>query len=159
MVLKVRQALDYLFIQCTSIGALDNADGRRFNAVLLVATWLFAIFLTILAAISFWLYDFMGPIRQWAQGFSGPKVPGLAVALAIGAPALTLSMKIGQRSVGRIAPRATFRKSLVIGVWYMAVLMSILLNLNRYGALVALGLHLVFLAWIISASKQVEAQG
>ena len=61
--------------------------------------------------------------------------------------------------VGRIAPRATFRKSLAIGVWYMAVLMSILLSLNRYGALVALGLHLVFLAWIIFASEQVEAQG
>ncbi|PXV58787.1 hypothetical protein SAMN04487785_10432 [Dyella jiangningensis] len=159
MLLKVRRALDYLFIQCTSIGAFDNADGRRFKAVLLVATWLFAIVLTILAAISFWLYDFMGPIRQWAQGFSGPKVPGLVAALVIGIPALMLSTKIGQRSVGRIAPRATFRKSLVIGLWYMAVLMSILLNLNRYGALVALGLHLVFLAWLIYASKQVEAQG
>lgn len=159
MVLKVRHALDYLFIQCTSIGALDNADGRRFNAVLLVATWLFAIFFTILAAISFWLYDFMGSIRQWAQGFSGPKVPGLVVALVIGVPALILSMKIGKRSMGRIAPRATFRKALVIGVWYMAVLMSTLLNLNRYGTLVALGLHLAFLAWIVSASKQVEAQG
>lgn len=159
MVLMVRQALDYLFIQCTSIGALDKADGRRFNAVLLVATWLFATFMTVLATISFWLYDFMGPVRQWAQGFSGPKLPGLVVAFVIGAPALLLSMRIGQRSLGRVAPRATFRKSLAIGVWYMAVLMSILLNLNRYGALVALGLHVVFLAWIISASKQTEVRG
>ncbi|GAA0887274.1 hypothetical protein GCM10009121_01550 [Rhodanobacter soli] len=159
MLLRVSQALDYLFIQCTSIGSFDNADGRRFNAVLLMATWFFATFLTILAAISFWLYDFMEPIRQWAQGFSGPKGPGLIVVLVIGTPALLLSMRIGRRCAGRIAPRATFLKSLVIGAWYMAVVMSILLNLNRYGALVALGLHVVFLAWIIYAPRRIEGHG
>ena len=156
MALRVSQALDYLFIQCTSIGSFDNTDGRRFNAVLLVATWLFTVFLTLLAAISFWLYDFMGPIRQWAQGFSGPKGPGLIVVAAIGTPALLLSLSIGRRCAGRIAPRATFLKSLIIGAWYMAVLMSTLLNFNRYGALFALGLHVVFVAWIICAPRRIE---
>lgn len=159
MVRRIRQALDYLFIQCASIGALDGADGRRFNAVLLVATWLFAIVLTILAAVSFWLYDFIGPIRQWARGFSGPKWPGFIVVLVVGIPALLLSMRIDRRCAGLVTQRATFLKSLVIGAWYMAVIMSMLLNLNRYGTLVALGLHVAFLVWIVRASKQAEGHG
>jgi len=147
---RSKGALDCLFIKCSGIGRLDDASGRAFNATLLVATWLWTAILSMLSVFSFWIFDLRDIYwKIWPYKSSNPKLAGLGIALIFGVPALLVAVRIGRECALRVKPKATWVESLIVGVWYMAVIMTMLLNLNKYGSLVGLVLHLAFFVWLM----------
>jgi hypothetical protein len=148
-------ALGCLYVKCSGIGMLDDATTRRFKASLFLATWLVAVFFSMAYMFSFWVHD-LHSIYQILWPFSGsdPRVASLGEVLFLGAPALFIAVRIGKDYAPYAKSKAGFLDSLYLGLWYVAVIMSMLGCSNRYGCVLVFLLHAAFFSWLVRESKR-----
>jgi hypothetical protein len=152
---KASGALGCLFVKCSGFGFLDDASTRRYKASLFVAMWIMAALFSIVSTFSFWIYNLHGVYHElWPFRNSGSKVAGLGALIILGVPALIVAIRIGRKYARYARIKATFREGLVLGMWYIAVILSIGANMNKYGSLAALFLHLAFVAWLLRESRR-----
>lgn len=153
---RANAALGYLYVRCSGVGLMDDEATRAAKPVLLVATWLWVIFFSIFANINYWIYDLRAQIEHACSEVSGSdgRTATLVTVLVLGAPAVYMARRVYLSYVAFARTSATGLDYLFVGVWYMAVVMTVLLNLNRYAAPVGLLLHAAFFAWLVFESKR-----
>jgi len=150
LIKQLKGALGYLFIRCSGIGRLDDPYGRVSNATLLVATWIWVALLSILGVFTFWIYDLRRIYWDlWPYRSANPKMGGLGLALIVGVPSIVIAWRIRREYMSYVKPRATLVETLIVGICYMLVIMSVLLNLSRFGSVLGLVIHLFFLMWLM----------
>lgn len=156
MLSRGNAALGYLFVRCSGVGLLDDAGTRAWKGVLLVATWLWVVFFALLVNVNNWVYDARAHLEHgWFEmADSNRRIATFVMFVLLGATALYIARRVCSNYMAFARTSATGLDYLFVFVWYMAVIMSVLLNQDRHAALGGLALHGAFFAWLVFQSKR-----